>query len=253
MANTKKEVEEKKTKQASKSTKTTKTATKKTTTKKTEVEKKRVPKKKEETKKQTTPKKIEKIVEEKKVEEKVEVKNEENKNDIVKAVIIAALLIIFFIAITAIGNTSKKGAYTKSTNSGASVGDASNQSVNISEDEMGELKDIGIEEYLELKKNSEKYSIIYIGRPTCSHCEVQKPIMRYMVYKYGVEINYLDTDKLDNDGISKLQKSDDYFSEGWGTPLTLIVNGDRIIDQSEGETSIEELEDMFKEYGLIKK
>lgn len=249
MANTKKQVEDKKTKKSGRSTSEVKTATKRTTTKKVETEKKRVPNKKEEIKTQATPKKVEKVSEEK----IMEVKNEESKNDIIKAVLIAGLLIIFFIAVTAIGNTSKKGTYTKSTNSGVSTGDTSSQSANISEDEMGELKEIGIDEYLALKKNSEKYSIIYIGRPTCSHCEVQKPIMQHMVYKYGVEINYLDTDQLDNDGISKLQKSDDYFSEGWGTPLTLIVNGDRIIDKSEGETSIEELESMFKEYDLIKK
>lgn len=245
MANTKKDEEEKKTKKTSKSTKT---ATKNTTTKKLEKEEKSV------TNKKAEPKKVEeKKVEEKKVEEKTEVQNEGNKNDIIKAVVIAILLIIFFITITAIGNTSEKGTYSESTNNSANVGDASNQSTNISEDEMGELTDIGIEEYLEIKKNSEKYSIIYIGRPTCSHCEVQKPIMRHMVYKYGVEINYLDTDQLDNDEIVKLQKSDDYFSEGWGTPLVLIVKDDKIVDKSEGETSIEELEEMFKEYDLIKK
>lgn len=249
MANTKKDVEEKKTKKTSN---TTKKATK-NTTKKIETKKKTVTNKKEETKKQTTPKKVEKIVEEKKVEEKVNVKDEGNKNDIVKAVVIAVLLIIFFITITAIGNTSEKGTYSKSSNNSASVGDASSESANISEDEMGELTDIGIEEYLALKKSSEKYSIIYIGRPTCSHCEVQKPIMQHMVYKYGIEINYLDTDQLDNDGISKLQKSDDYFGEGWGTPLVLIVKDDKIIDKYEGETSLEELEEMFKAYDLIKK
>lgn len=183
------------------------------------------------------------------------IKDNTSSNNALKGVIIAVLLIIFFIAITLIGNTSKKGTYSKTptdnTGGTTSIGDAASESENISEDEMGDLKEIGIDEYLELKENNEKYSIIYIGRPTCSHCEVQKPLMQHMVYKYNVEVNYLNTDELDDDGISKLQKSDDYFSEGWGTPLVLIVKGDKIIDKSEGETSIEQLTEMFKEYDLI--
>jgi len=206
----------------------------------------------EETKEKKVAKKTT-IAEEKIIEDK-EVEKTDSNSNLAKGIIIVILLIAFFTTITLIGNTSKKGAYSKdqtTNNNENSVGDAAGESANISEDEMGDLKNIGIEEYLDIKENNEKYSIIYIGRPTCSHCEVQKPLMQHMVYKYNVEINYLNTDELDDDGIGKLQKSDDYFSEGWGTPLVLIVKGDKIIDKSEGETSIEELTEMFKEYDLI--
>lgn len=240
MANTKKSTEDKSTTKKTTKKTNTKVEAKKTTTKKVETVKK-VP----------TPKKDEKIVEEKKVEEKIEMKAEDSKNgNVAKGVIITILLVIFFIVIITISDSANKGEYNNTPNN-PTIGDAAGDSSNISEDEMADLKDIGITEYLDLKKNAEKYSIIYIGRPTCSHCEVQKPIMQHMVYKYNIEINYLDTDKLDNDELTKFQKSDDYFSEGWGTPLVLIVKDDKIVDKSEGETSIEELTEMFKEYGLI--
>ena len=188
----------------------------------------------------------------KNTEEKVvkkETRSKKNTNDNKKTILIIALLVIFFIVIFLVSNNSGKGKYGESSGS-LSTGDAQSESANIKEEEMGELTEIGIDEYLALYKG-ENASIIYIGRPTCSHCVIQQPIMRYMVYKYGVQVNYLNTDELDEKGITKLQKSDDYFSEGFGTPLILIVKGSEIVDMSEGETSIEDLTDMFKKQNLI--
>ena len=184
-----------------------------------------------------------------KKEDKKEARSNKNKNDNKKTILIIAVLIIFFIGIFVVSNNSGKGKYGESSGS-LSTGDAQSESANIKEEEMGELTNIGIEEYLALYKG-ENASIIYIGRPTCSHCVIQQPIMRYMVYKYGVQVNYLNTDELDEKGITKLQKSDDYFSEGFGTPLILVVKGSEIVDMSEGETSIEDLTDMFKKQNLI--
>jgi len=53
--------------------------------------------------------------------------------------------------------------------------------------------------------------------------------------------------------ISKLQSSNEYFSEGWGTPLTLVVKDGDIKDKASGETSIADLVSMFEKYDLIKK
>lgn len=189
---------------------------------------------------------------EKKVEKKDETKvtsKKDNKSDNKKTILIIALLVIFFIGIFVVSNNSGKGKYGETSGS-LSTGDAQSESANIKEEEMGELTEIGIDDYLALYKG-ENAAIIYIGRPTCSHCVIQQPIMRYMVYKYGVQVNYLNTDELDEKGITKLQKSDDYFSEGFGTPLILIVKGSEIVDVSEGETSIEDLTEMFKKYDLI--
>ena len=77
--------------------------------------------------------------------------------------------------------------------------------------------------------------------------------MEHLVYKYGVKVNYLNTDDLDDDGISKLQSSNEYFSEGWGTPLTLVVKDGDVKDKASGETSIADLVSMFEKYDLIKK
>ena len=43
-------------------------------------------------------------------------------------------------------------------------------------------------------------------------------------------MNYLNTDELTDEGQAKLVSSDDYFNGNWGTPLTLIVQKDEIVD-----------------------
>ena len=120
----------------------------------------------------------------------------------------------------------------------------------ISESEQADLTSIDIDDYLALKAGSDK-AIIYIARPTCSFCQQQEPIMKNIVYEYGITINYLNTDELDNEGLTALVQSDDYFSSGLGTPLTLIVQDDKIVTYKEGLTSKDDLVSLFQEQELI--
>lgn len=120
----------------------------------------------------------------------------------------------------------------------------------ISEDEQASLNDIDIDKYLELKEGSEA-SIIYIARPTCHYCQEEEPIIKNIVYEYDITVNYLNTDKLDDKGQSKLVKSDDYFSKGYGTPLLLVVKDDKIVDIIEGLSTKENIVNFFKEHGFI--
>lgn len=114
-----------------------------------------------------------------------------------------------------------------------------------------DLTTIGIDEYLSLKQGSEA-SIIYIARPTCTYCQKQEPIMKNIAFEYGITVNYLNTDELDDEAHTKLLESDEYFAEGYGTPLTLIVKDNQIIDKKEGLSTKEDLVALFKEYNLIK-
>ena len=77
-------------------------------------------------------------------------------------------------------------------------------------------------------------------------------ILIWVSFEYDVTINYLNTDELDDDGINKLVSSNEYFSEGFGTPLTLIVKNDEIVDKAVGETSKTDMVNMFKKNSIIK-
>ena len=175
-------------------------------------------------------------------------KNNDSTNRMTIVVVICLVVAIIISMVV----TSSSGSYNKGNGSSSSASSVEEESNSIKDSEKADLTSIGIDQYLELLKGSEA-SVIYIGRPTCSHCVIQKPIMENLVYKYGVKVNYLNTDDLDDDGISKLQSSNEYFSEGWGTPLTLVVKDGDIKDKASGETSIADLVSMFEKYDLIKK
>lgn len=223
---------------AKKSTTTKKSTTKKTTTKKNTTNKTTTKKpvetktaKKVPVKKEAEVKKINAIKEENKVEEK--------NNNSTKALIIAILVLALFGILFAISENKNEKFIEPET---------------FSEEEQAELKNVTVDDYLALKAGSD-VSVIYIARPTCSHCVTQTPRMKYIKYKYGVEINYLNTDEFNEDGTDydKLVASDSFFDEGFGTPTILIVQNDKIIDSVSGESDISDVVELFKTHGLIKK
>lgn len=141
---------------------------------------------------------------------------------------------------------------TNSTNNSSNSSDTTSTSSDIPEDEQGDLNEIDIDEYLDLKEGS-KASIIYVARPTCHYCQEMEPIVRNIVYEYGVTVNYLNTDELDDDGQAKFVKSDDYFDEkgGYGTPMLIIVKDDKFVDVLEGLSDKDTVVKFFKDNGLI--
>lgn len=112
------------------------------------------------------------------------------------------------------------------------------------------LNEISIDDYLSLK-DGEEASIIYIARPTCSFCQQEEPIIEEIVSEYGVTVNYLNTDNLNNDGLTDLVQSDEYFSEGFGTPLLMVVEKNEIKEVLEGLKDKDTIVDFFKKYGFI--
>lgn len=180
--------------------------------------------------------------------------DDKKKEQIKTATIIVLLLVIVFggsyfaSEIKSNNNTSSKTTTTNNQEDSTTDG---NVDTEISEDKQAELNSIDIDKYLSLKKGSDK-SIIYISRPTCHYCQQEDPIIKNIVYETNITVNYLNTDELDDDGNTKLIKSDDYFSEGYGTPLILVVQKNKIVDKIEGLTSKEDIVSFFKKYDFIK-
>ena len=178
----------------------------------------------------------------------------ENVEKLKSATIVVLILIIVFGAsyfASELQECDNGGASTTTSSTDTnSSNDTTSTSSDIPEDEQGELNDIDIDEYLDLKEGSDA-SIIYIARPTCHYCQEMEPIVRNIVYEYGVEINYLNTDELDDDGQAKLIESDDYFSEGYGTPLLLVVQNDEIVDIQEGLSTKDTTVNFFRDNGFI--
>ena len=170
------------------------------------------------------------------------------------AIIVLLLVIVFggsYFASEVKSNKNTSSKTTTTTDKQKDTTTDSDDNTEISEDKQAELNSIDIDKYLSLKKGSDK-SIIYISRPTCHYCQQEDPIMKNIVYETIITVNYLNTDELDDDGNTKLIKSDDYFSEGYGTPLILVVQKNKIVDKIEGLTSKEDIVSFFKKYDFIK-
>ena len=148
-------------------------------------------------------------------------------------------------------STTTSSEENNSSNDSSST-DTSSTSSDIPEDEQGDLNEIDIDEYLDLKKGDEA-SIIYVARPTCHYCQEMEPIVRNIVYEYGIEVNYLNTDELDDEGQAEFVQSDEYFDEkgGYGTPMLIIVKDDEFVDVLEGLSDKDTTVEFFKDNGLI--
>ena len=146
-------------------------------------------------------------------------------------------------------NNTESSTTTSATDTNSANDDSSSDS-DIPESEQADLNEISIDDYLDLKDGDEA-SIIYIARPTCYYCQQEEPIVKNIVYEYDVTVNYLNTDELDDDGLADLVQSDDYFSEGFGTPLLMVVEDGEIKEVLEGLKDKDTIVDFFKEYGFI--
>ena len=198
-------------------------------------------KEKKNTKAKTTTKKKTNVV--KKVKEEVKPTKKEiskdTKKDVIKKIAIAVCVLVLLGILFGISESNNEKFVQPET---------------FTEEEQAELNSITVDDYLQLKAGSSP-SVIYIARPTCSHCVVQTPRMKYIKYKYKTEINYLNTDEFNEEGTDyeKLASSDSYFDEGLGTPTILIVQNDKIIDDISGESEVATVVNLLKKYDLIKK
>ena len=116
------------------------------------------------------------------------------------------------------------------------------------------LKDINFDEYKELVGQDSK-NVIVIGQTTCSHCIAVKPVINRIAGNYNITINYLNLTKMKQDEQKELVynlKSIGYAdADNLGTPLTLIVQNNKIEGTIEGENPPSYFTRQFKKYGVI--
>lgn len=124
-------------------------------------------------------------------------------------------------------------------------------SAEVKDDERKSPNQINVDEYLEMYKSSGK-KIVLFSRPTCQYCQIATPIIESIIYEYKVDINYINTDELGDDGSAEIVKSDEYFSEGYGTPLLLVVGDGEIKDKIEGLTTKKGYLDFLKKQGFVR-
>ena len=111
---------------------------------------------------------------------------------------------------------------------GKLVDEYSFDTLKIKYDKKTSLKKIDINKYYELMK-ADGLNFLVIGREGCGYCQMFKEVIEQFHKEYKLDIYYLDTDELDEEGYNKLYASDEYFEGSWGTPTSVIYyNGEKV-------------------------
>ena len=91
-------------------------------------------------------------------------------------------------------------------------------------------KTISYTEYEELM-NSNKPFLMVIIQDGCGYCEMYEPVVEEVANELGIPVNYLNLTNLSSEEGTKLSESNSYLKKNqWGTPTTLFMVGDKVID-----------------------
>ena len=181
-------------------------------------------------------------------------------NKILYVIIIGLVVAIIVLGAFFVSDLDREENNNNTNNSGfpdwndvepdTTVIDAHAESADILEEERKAVTYIDVEEYFRLLASDEN-SIIYIGRPTCGFCNVARPIIEHIAFLNNLTVHYLNTDEMSNNEMIDLTASDEFFANGIGTPLLLIVRNGRIVDTFPGLSTINGYTEFFKGHDLI--
>ena len=117
-------------------------------------------------------------------------------------------------------------------------------------EKASELKTVNINEYLKLK-DAKGFNFMFIGRETCGYCTKFKEAIKNLHKEYNVNINYIDTDSLDEQGMQKLVSTEEYLqNEQWGTPTSFVYYNGNQIDIISGYIDENALKEKLNVYGI---
>ena len=118
------------------------------------------------------------------------------------------------------------------------------------DEKQSSLKTVNIDEYLKLK-DSKGFNFMFIGRETCGYCVKFKETIKEVHKEYKVDINYIDTDTLDENGFNKLVSTEEYLQkEQWGTPTSFVYYNGKQIDMISGYIDANTLKEKLNTYGI---
>ncbi len=114
---------------------------------------------------------------------------------------------------------------------------------------VGELIDTDAELFEKIQA-SNKFSIIYIARPSCSFCNKFEPIVKEVAAEYGLDMYYTNIDEWSPKDAERYLYST--LNEFKGTPTVLIMYKGKQDNVSIGYQKKEEFVNFLKNANLIK-
>lgn len=112
---------------------------------------------------------------------------------------------------------------------------------------------INFDEFKNLLNNDEK-NIIVIGKDDCKYCDKVNDTLNNIAINYDIKINYINVGKIDSDIAIKIEEEllNLKYEDGFTTPMTLIVENNKLLNYVVGLSSEEYFVEIFKENGIIK-
>ena len=90
--------------------------------------------------------------------------------------------------------------------------------------------------------DSEEPFIVVIERAGCSYCIQYMPIVEEVAKEKKIPLYYIDTDTLSEEEFNELSTTNNYLKRNnWGTPTTLFMLGDRVLENIPGYVDKENL------------
>lgn len=102
--------------------------------------------------------------------------------------------------------------------------------------------EITYDEYEKMVDNGDAF-IVIIERTGCGYCQKYMPLVEEVANEKKIALNYINTDNLSEEEFNKLSTTNKYLKRNeWGTPTTLFMLGDRIIDSIGGYVEKDSIE-----------
>lgn len=109
------------------------------------------------------------------------------------------------------------------------------------------LHEITYTDYKSMVENGDAFVVI-IERTGCSYCQQYMPIMEEVANEKKIAVTYINTDNITQEEMEELSSTNKYLKKNqWGTPTTLFMLGDRIVDSISGYVEKDSIEEFFKD------
>ena len=113
------------------------------------------------------------------------------------------------------------------------------------------LHEITYSEYEEKVNNGDAF-VVVIERTTCGYCQQYMPLMEEVANEQRIAVTYINTDNITEEEFEKLSTTNKYLKKNqWGTPTTLFMLGDRIVDSIGGYVDKASIEAFFKDRVVV--
>lgn len=109
------------------------------------------------------------------------------------------------------------------------------------------LNQITYSDYKKMVEDGDAF-VVVIERAGCGYCQMYMPILEEYVKEKQIAVTYIDTDTLTENEFNELSNTNKYLKKNnWGTPTTLFMLGDKVIDVIGGYVEKDSIDNFFKD------